>query len=200
MKKWICMGIMLLSLSGAEARVGFGIRAGVAYASLTQLVDEKVAYGDRLGFCVAGIVDIPFSRKFSLRPELVILNLGGAYDVEYPVEEQPYLRMERIKSSYYSLQMPLNVTYKILVNNWQFCVYGGPSVAVSTPVREKVLPEERKFRPFDVGMGVGFHVQHRRVFTSIYTHSGLIDRQSRKQSHESQLYQNSVIFSLGYWF
>ncbi|MDR1676614.1 MAG: PorT family protein [Tannerella sp.] len=200
MEKWICLGIMVLFSFGVEARVGFGIRAGVSYASLTQIVDEEVTYGDRLGFCAAGLMDIPLSRKFSLRPELVILNLGGAYDVEYLVEEQPYLRIERIKSSYYALQMPLNLTYKILVNNWQFGVYGGPSVSVSTPVREKVLPEERKFRPFDVGMGVGFYVQHRRVFTSIYTHSGLVDRQTRKQSHESQLYQNSVVFSFGYWF
>jgi hypothetical protein len=200
MEKWICLGIMVLFSFNVEAKVGFGIRGGISYASLTQIVDEQVTYGDRLGFSVAGLIDIPLSRKCSLRPELAILNLGGAYDVEYLVEEQPYLGIERIESSYYSLQIPLNFTYKILVNNWQFGVYGGPSVAVSTPVRERVLPEERKFRPFDIGMGIGFYVQHHRVFTSIYTHSGLIDRQTRKQSHESQLYQNSVILSLGYWF
>jgi hypothetical protein len=200
MKKWIFLEIIVLFSSGVEARVGFGVRGGISYASLTQIVDEQVTYGDRLGFCVAGLMDIPFSRKCALRPELVILNLGGAYNVEYLVEEQPYLKIERIESSYYSLQIPLNFTYKILANNWQFGVYGGPSMSVSTPVREKVLPEERKFRPFDIGVGVGFYVQHRRVFTSIYTHSGLIDRQTRKQSHESQLYQNSVVFSLGYWF
>jgi hypothetical protein len=191
---------MALFSFDAGARVGFGVRAGLSYASLTQIVDEKVTYGDRLGVCVAGLVDIPLSRKFSLRPELVVLNLGGSYDVEYVTEGQPYLRVERVKSSYYSLQVPVNFTYKILVNNWQFGVYGGPSLSVSTPVREKVLPEERRFRPFDVGMGVGFYVQHRRLFTSIYTHSGLVDRRTRKQSHESQLYQNSVALSLGYWF
>jgi hypothetical protein len=200
MKKWICMSLMALFSFDAGAQVGFGIRAGVSYASLTQIVDEKVTYGDRLGACVAGLVDIPLSRKFSLRPELVLLNLGGAYDVEY-VTEGPYLKVERVKSSYYSLQIPLNFTYKIFVNNWQFGVYGGPALSVSTPVREKVLPaEERKFRPFDVGMGVGFYVQHRRLFTSLYTCSGLVDRRTRKQSHESQLYQNIVALSLGYWF
>jgi hypothetical protein len=200
MKKWVYVGMMVLFSFWMEAKVGFGIRAGVSYASLTQIVDEQVTYGDRLGFCAAGLFDIPLSQKFSLRPELVILNLGGAYDVEYVVEEQPYLRIERIESSYYSLQIPLNITYKILGHNWQFGVYGGPSLSVSTPVRERVFSEERKFRPFDLGVGVGFYVQHHRIFTSIYTCSGLIDRQTRKHSYESQLYQNSVTLSLGYWF
>jgi hypothetical protein len=198
MKKWIYVGMMMFSF-GVEAKVGFGIRGGISYAALTQIVDEQVTYGDRLGFCAAGLLDIPLSRKCSLRPELVIQNLGGAYDFEYKADEGLVLRKERIESSYYSLQIPVNFTYKIFVNHWQFGVYGGPSVSVSTPVRERALAGGRRFRPLDLGLGVGFYVQHRRVFTSLYTCSGLIDRQSRKQSYESQLYQNSVVFSLGCW-
>jgi hypothetical protein len=199
MKKWIFTGLMALLSWEVGAQVTFGVRAGLSYTSLTQMIEEEVTYGGRMGFCLAGLLDIPISQRFSLRPELAVLNLGGTYYVEYMVEKNPYIEIERHKSNYYSIQLPVNFTYKISSGIWQFGVYGGPFVSVSTQAREKDVLEERKFRPFDVGAGTGLYVQYRRVFTSIYVHSGFIDRQIHKRSHESQLYQNNVIFSLGYW-
>jgi hypothetical protein len=191
---------MTLLSGGAGAQVAFGVRAGGTYASLTQIVEEKVTYGGQLGFSVAGLIDIPVAPKFSVRPELALVNLGGAYYVEYRDDKQPQFDVERRKSNYYSLQIPVNFVYKIPVNDWQFCVYGGPSVSVSTQVREKEFDGERKFRSFDCGAGAGFSVRLQHVFSSVYMHSGFIDRRIRKESHESQLYQNSVTLSLGYWF
>ncbi|MDR2469323.1 MAG: PorT family protein [Tannerella sp.] len=199
MKKWICIGIATLLAGGMKAQIAFGIRAGISYASLTQLIEEEVRSGGRIGFSMAGLTDIPLSPRFSLRPEIAIVNLGGTYYMLYRTDKQ--IEMERHRSNYYSIQAPINMVYKIFSNDWQFGIYGGPSVAVSTQVREKTLrEEERKFRPFDVGAGAGFYVQFRRVFSSIYVHTGILDRQTRKSSGESQLYQNNVVFSLGYWF
>jgi hypothetical protein len=191
----------MLSCS-VKAQVTLGLRAGVSYASLTQIVEEEVTYGGRVGFSIAGLMDIPLSRRFSLRPELAVMNLGGAYYIEYAVDNHPRLEIERRKCNYYAIQVPVNFVYKIPVNDWQFGVYGGPSVSISTQVREKGIleEEERKFRPFDIGAGVGLYVQHRKVFFSIYSHTGFLDRQTRKQPNESQLYQNNVTFSFGYWF
>ena len=186
-------------VGGMKAQVTFGIRAGISYASLTQMIEEEVKYGGRIGFSMAGLTDIPLSSRFSLRPEIALVNLGGTYYMLYRTDKQ--IEMERHKSNYYSIQAPINVVYKIFSKDWQFGVYGGPSIAVSTQVREKTLrEEERTFRPFDVGTGIGFYVQLRRVFSSIYMHTGILDRQTRKSSGESQLYQNNVVFSLGYWF
>ena len=199
MKKWIYIGIVMSLVGGMKAQVTFGIRAGISYASLTQMIEEEVKYGGRIGFSMAGLTDIPLSSRFSLRPEIALVNLGGTYYMLYRTDKQ--IEMERHKSNYYSIQAPINVVYKIFSKDWQFGVYGGPSIAVSTQVREKTLrEEERTFRPFDVGTGIGFYVQLRRVFSSIYMHTGILDRQTRKSSGESQLYQNNVVFSLGYWF
>jgi hypothetical protein len=154
-----------------------------------------------VGFSVAGLMDIPLSRKFSLRPELSVVNLGGNYYVKYAIENQPYIQIERRKCNYYSAQVPINLAYKISVSDWQFGVYAGPSISLSTPFREKgFLEEDRTFRPFDIGAGAGLYVQHRKVFFSIYTYNGFLDKQIRKLPDESQLYQNNVTFSFGYWF
>jgi hypothetical protein len=200
MRKWIGIGIVAMCSCFVEAQVTFGGRAGVSYASLTQIVDEEITYGGHVGFSVAGLMDIPLSPKFSLRPELAFVNLGGTYYIEYVSDRRPYLDMERRKCNYYSIQVPVNFTYKIHLNNWRFGVYGGPSVSVSTQVREKGFQDEREFRPVDIGAGAGLYVQHRQVFCSIYTHTGFLDRQTRKQPNESQLYQNNVTLSFGYWF
>ncbi|MDR1896798.1 MAG: PorT family protein [Prevotellaceae bacterium] len=200
MKKWMFTGFIIMFSSAVNAQITFGIRAGISYASLTQIIEEQVTYGGRVGFSVAGLMDIPLSRKFSLRPELSFASLGGAYYLEYMAENPIHFRVEQNEYNYYSIQVPIHLAYKIMVNDWRFGVYGGPSVSVSTQIREEKVPDERKFRPFDIGSGMGFYVECRKVFFSIYTYTGFIDRQTRKQANESQLYQNNVTFSFGYWF
>jgi hypothetical protein len=200
MKKWIYTGMVALLYGGAAAQVTFGVRAGATYASLTQIVDEEVTSDGRIGFSAGGLMDIPVVRNFSLRPELSLISLGGAYYVANTEGWLSGFDKERHEISYYSVRIPVNAAYKIRSSDWLFCVYGGPSLSVSTQVREKGFREKRRFRPIDAGLGAGFSVQHRHVFTSICINSGLLDRQARKTSGESQLYQNSVTLSLGYWF
>jgi hypothetical protein len=197
MKKWICLPVLLgLSLI-AEAQVTFGIRAGIAYTSLTQMIDEEVTYGGRMGLNMAGLMDIPLSQKFALRPELSFISQGGAYSLEFMAEETFW---QRYKRNYYSIQVPLNITYKIFLHEWQIGVYGGPTISLSTQVTEREGLEERRFRSFDVGIGAGFYVERQNLFFTIYSHSGLVDRLEEKRPGESHILQNNVIFSFGYWF
>jgi hypothetical protein len=182
-----------------KAQVSFGVRGGVAYSSLTQIVEDRVRYGGKVGYSVAGIMDIPFSRKFALRPELSLVYQGGSYYPGY-VDVSPFNRTkDRLKCDYHSVQIPVNVMYKIALTDWMFGIYAGPSVTFSTEVKEKRL-SERKFRPFDIGMGSGLHVECKRVFFTIYAHSGFLDRLKYKQTSESEVYQNNVTCSFGYWF
>jgi hypothetical protein len=122
-----------------QAQITFGVRGGISYTSLTQIVEEEVTYGGRAGFSVAGLMDIPLSQKFALRPELALVNLGGVYYVEYVTDHQPHLQIEKKKCNYYSIQVPMNITYKIIFYDWRFGVSAGPTVSLSTPVREKSL-------------------------------------------------------------
>ena len=99
--------LMMCLLSWAmEAKITWGVRAGLSYSSLTQIVDEEVTYGGRLGFGVSGLADIPLSRKFSLCPELVFINQGGSYDYTYFVYNDK--KEGRHTCNYYSLQLPVN--------------------------------------------------------------------------------------------
>ena len=197
MKKWLLIYLIVGFSLSAKAQVTFGARGGITYTSLTQTINEEVTYGGRVGFNVAGLMDIPFHRRLSLRPELSFINQGGAYSLEFKKDETFWARYKR---NYYAVQIPLNLTYKMLLNGWQIGVYGGPSASLSTQVKEKEGLEERRFRSFDIGMGTGFYVEYQNVFFTIYSHTGLLDRLADKRPHESHIYQNNVIFSFGYWF
>jgi hypothetical protein len=93
-----------------------------------------------------------------------------------------------------------NLTTTFLRNDLQVGVYGGPSITLSSQVKETEDFEVRRFRPFDVGVGIGLYVEYHKVFFTIYTHTGLLDRLEARHPNESKLYQNNVMFSFGYWF
>ena len=197
MKKWIFIPVLMWLTLSVKAQITFGARAGIAYTSLTQVIDEEVTYGGRIGYNIAGLMDIPLHRKFSLRPELSFLSQGGAYSLEFREKETLW---QRYKRNYYAVQVPINFTYKMFVNEWQFGAYGGPSFSLSTKVKEREGLEERRFRTFDIGIGAGFYVERNNLFFTIYSHTGLVDRLAEKRHGESHIFQNNVIFSFGYWF
>ena len=196
MKKWLFIYLILCLAFSAKAQLSFGARAGITYTSLTQVIDGDVTYGGRVGFSVAGMLDIPLNRVFSLRPEPSFISQGGAYSLEFT--EEPFWK--RYKRNYYAVQIPVNITYKIFLNEWQIGIYCGPTVSLSTPVIEREGWEERRFRTFDMGIGAGFYVQYYNLFFTIYSHPGLLDRLEEKRPNESRIYQNNVMFSFGYWF
>lgn len=47
----------------AMAQVSFGVRAGGAYSSLIQKVEDTYEAGARFGFSIAGLADIPLSKN-----------------------------------------------------------------------------------------------------------------------------------------
>lgn len=198
MKKGGLILMMCLLSWAMEAKITWGARAGLSYSSLTQIVDDQVTYGGRLGFSVAGLADIPLSRKFSICPELAFVNQGGSYGYIFLVNDN---RKEgRHTCNYYSLQLPVNLVYKINLGSWQMGIQAGPFFSVSTRERERHEWKTRDFRPFDIGAGTGLYVEHRRVFFSVYAQTGFINKLREKQSSESQIYQNDVTFSFGYRF
>jgi len=197
MKKWIFAYLILCVTFTTHAQLTFGARAGVTYTSLTQEIDGVVTYGGRIGYSVAGLLDIPLNRNFSLRPEIALISQGGAYSLEFM--EEPFWK--RYKRNYFTVQIPANFSYLVYRNNeWQIGVYAGPTISLSTKITEREGLEERRFRTFDVGIGEGFYVQYYNLFFTIYSHSGLLDRLEDKFPNESRLFQNNVMFAFGYWF
>lgn len=198
MKKGGLILMMCLLSWTMEAKITWGARAGLSYSSLTQIVDDQVTYGGRLGFSVAGLADIPLSRKFSICPELAFVNQGGSYGYIFLVNDNR--KQGQHTCNYYSLQLPVNLVYKINLGSWQMGIQAGPFFSVSTRERERHEWKTRDFRPFDIGAGTGLYVEHRRVFFSVYAQTGFINKLREKQPSESQIYQNDVTFSFGYRF
>ena len=198
MKKWLIFVMICLFSLPAAAKISWGVRAGLSYSSLTQIIDEEVTYGGRMGFNIAGLMDIPLSNRFSLRPELAFVSQGGAYDYIYTVDEE--VVTGRHTCVYYTAQIPVNLAYKIYYNEWILGLQAGPFVSLSTREREKNDWNVRDFRSFDIGAGAGLYVEYKKAYFSVYANTGFLDRLKEKQPRESQIYQNNVTFSFGYWF
>ena len=83
MKKYLLLLLAGLWTCAAQAKIIPGVRLGLSYNQLTQIVDEEVTYGGRIGFEAAGLLDIPLSQRFSIVPELAVASEGGAYNYLY---------------------------------------------------------------------------------------------------------------------
>ena len=104
MRKIGLLLIAVMMILPAMAQVSFGVRAGGAYSSLIQKVEDTYEAGARFGFSIAGLADIPLSKnkKWSLRPEVAFVNQGGAY---YSNQDIHGMALHN-KCWYYSLQIP----------------------------------------------------------------------------------------------
>ena len=71
--------IMMIAIVPAMAQVEFGVRVGGAYSSLIQKINRTYESGARFGYSVAGLADIHLKNRWSLRPEIAIINQGGSY-------------------------------------------------------------------------------------------------------------------------
>ena len=111
MRKIGLLLIAVMMILPAMAQVSFGVRAGGAYSSLIQKVEDTYEAGARFGFSIAGLADIPLSKnkKWSLRPEVAFVNQGGAY---YSNQDIHGMALHN-KCWYYSLQIPVNVAYTL---------------------------------------------------------------------------------------
>ena len=69
MRKIGLLLIAVMMILPAMAQVSFGVRAGGAYSSLIQKVEDTYEAGARFGFSIAGLADIPLSKnkKWSVR-------------------------------------------------------------------------------------------------------------------------------------
>ena len=188
MRKIGLLLIAVMMILPAMAQVSFGVRAGGAYSSLIQKVEDTYEAGARFGFSIAGLADIPLSKnkKWSLRPEVAFVNQGGAY---YSNQDIHGMALHN-KCWYYSLQIPVNVAYTFTFTDVHLSVFAGPTFDWSL----------KDLKPCDFGMNVGLSVEYSNFFFSVSSLCGMIDRRALKRDGETSVYQNNVTFSLGYYF
>lgn len=194
-------------MASAAAQVTFGVRAGGAYSSLIQNVENTYRAGARFGFSVAALADIPVYRRLSVRPEVAFVNQGGSFLADY---EMDGAKNSFNKCSYYSIQIPVNLAYAFVFNDVRLGVFAGPALDFSLFGKMRTRgehvdihfgdTEKTDLRSFDLGVNVGFQVEYKNLFFSIGAFCGTLDRLAVRGEGESSLYQNNVTFSLGYLF
>ncbi|MDH6535606.1 PorT family protein [Parabacteroides sp. 52] len=198
--------VMLMAILPATAQVAFGVRAGASYSSLTQKVGTTYESGARMGYSIAGMMDIPLYRRFSLRPEIAFANQGGAW---YSVPEMGNMAL-RNRCWYYSLQVPVNLAFTFPIMDVRVSILCGPVAdfslfgrMTSRQTGEDLVfgnTQEKDLKPFDLAVNAGLAVEYKRYFFSINSLCGTFDRRAVKREGESRLFQNNVTFSLGYFF
>lgn len=201
----LLIAVMLMTLP-LSAQVTFGVRAGGAYSSLIQKINDKAEAGARFGFSVAGLMDIPLCGNWSLRPELAFVNQGGGY---YSGQEMGGMALYN-KCWYYSMQIPVNVAYTFTFTDVRLSLFAGPAFdwslfgkMNSREIKPDLLfgvSEEKDLKPCDLGVNMGLGVEYSNFFFSVNAMCGTIDRRATKRENESSVYQNNVTFSLGYYF
>jgi hypothetical protein len=203
--KWILIGCIATVAMPVGAKVTFGVRAGLARTAFTQKVDLDYQSGSRMGYSIAGLVDIPFYQRFSFRPEIALANRGGEY---FTLRDEAGLPQLRYKANYYSLQIPLRLAFNIPISGVRMAVYAGPAPDFHLGGKMKMMGRgeeapptlEKKMKAFDFSVNGGIAVEYKNIFFSIDTFHGTSDRRTDIYENESPVYQNSVTFSLGYFF
>ena len=202
----LLIGLSLLLVVPATAKITWGVRAGGAYSALIQKVNDAYESGARFGFSLATLTDIPLKGRWSLRPEVAFVNQGGNY---YSAPGMAVMSLYN-KCWYYSLQIPVNMAYTIPVSDIDMAIYAGPVFDWSlfgkmdsrdnNPDLHFGVTEEKDLKPCDLGVSVGLAVEYNRFFFSVGGVLGTIDRRAVKRDGETSVFQNNVTFSLGYFF
>lgn len=199
---------LLASIVSAFAQVEFGVRLGGAYSSLVQRLDKTYESGGRIGFSVAGLMQLPIYKGLSFVPEVGLIYQDGDY-YSYPTDEGMTIHN---MYKYYSLQVPLDLAYTFNISDVRLSVFAGPTLDVSLAGKMKTeetgvesdiefgKKEEPNLRTIDLGINVGLSVEYSRFFFSINNVAGVLDRRTVKRKDESMLFQNNVTFSVGYFF
>ena len=199
---------LLASIVSVFAQVEFGVRLGGAYSSLVQRLDKTYESGGRIGFSVAGLMQLPIYKGLSFVPEVGLIYQGGDY-YSYPTDEG---MTTHNMYKYYSLQVPLDLAYTFNISDVSLSVFAGPTLDVSLAGKMKTeetgvesdiefgKKEEPNLRTIDLGINVGLSVEYSRFFFSINNVAGVLDRRTVKRKDESMLFQNNVTFSVGYFF
>lgn len=201
--------ILILTVLPVLSQVTFGVRGGLAYSSLVQKVGETNESGNRLGYSVAGLTEIPLHKiykRLSIRSELALAYQGGGY---YSGQDFDGMALYN-KCRYYSILVPVNLVFTFPFYDIRASLYAGPSFNYSLfgkmTSRDTDISlhfghtDEKDLRPFDLGVNFGLAIEYNKYIFSIIANCGTLDRRAVKRDGESSVYQNNVTFSIGYYF
>ena len=133
-----------VAANAQDKPVSFGIKAGVAFPSITaSSMGISLNTSSKTSFYVGGIADINISPIFSFQPGLTYVGKGGKFDVRQMAEElgadpEDLEGVDNITMNYGYLELPLNLLANFDAGAGKFFIGAGPYAAYALSANVKI--------------------------------------------------------------
>jgi opacity protein-like surface antigen len=201
MKKVLLLLVCISLAIGVDAQMRFGAKVGGTLSNFTVKSDgEKVDnFKSGIGFQIGGVLEYSFTESFALQPELLY--------VMHNLKRTPG---EGVKMAYQvnDIQLPINLKYKMGVENLKFYAAAGPyfGYLVSATAKRTIAGEtssqdmfgnDSKMRHLDFGIGVGFGVELSKITVGVGYQYGIANLDGED---DSSIRLGTFNLSVGYFF
>jgi hypothetical protein len=187
---------------GVKAQLRYGVKAGGTLSDFTlksngKTVDESKA---GIGFNIGGMLEYSFTGALSLQPELLY--------VIHNIKDKDNIFSAKSKTQLQSIQLPVNLKYKMGVENLQFYVAAGPYLEYLVSAKSKTTSGSTKrtynlfgdgssLKHLNFGLGVGFGVEITKFTVGVGYQYGLVNLTKVKNSSQKL---GAFNLSAGYFF
>jgi opacity protein-like surface antigen len=148
MKKVLLIILGIALTYGVDAQLRYGVKLGGTLSSLYMKAEGESDSSDpKIGIKAGGILEYSFSPYFALQPELLYINNGGKFE-------------DDLLFNLHSLQLPVNVKYKMGTEKLKFYVTAGPYLGYIFAARLKNGPVSIDAFDEEVNTGTGLELKH----------------------------------------
>jgi hypothetical protein len=207
MKKFLILFVSVLFAFGVNAQVRFGVKAGGTLSNLSAKYDGKKedVFKPGIGFNLGGVLEYSFSESIALQPELLY--------VMHNIKDKEADDGSEVKNPRYqvqSIQLPVNIKYKIGTEQLKFYVSAGPYLEYLASAKAKAESEGisvsvdlfnkengMEMKHFNFGVGAGFGVEISKFTVGVGYQLGLANLTG---ADKVSMKNRSAYLSVGYFF
>ncbi|AWK07315.1 PorT family protein [Flavobacterium crocinum] len=203
MKKIILSAMAVMAFGFANAQeVKYGVKGGLNLSSLSGDTDG-MDLKSKFGFHAGGFVEIKFSEKFAIQPELLYSTQGTRFD---DMEVEGYKTKTCFNFDY--INVPVMFKYFAVE---KFFIEAGPQIGFLTSAKARVKVDQlnidnkedikENFESIDFGLnfGAGYEFTE-NIFASARYNLGLANIAKTEAGDDSKVHNGVFSVSVGYKF
>lgn len=205
MKKIILTAIAILAFGLTNAqKAQFGIKGGLNVANQNYSVDGFPSPSSIIGFHIGGFVDIKFSDKFSIQPELLYSTQGSKFNLTVNNNGTDYNTDNVFKLQY--VNIPVMFKYYVVE---KFSLEAGPQIGfltsskMETTVLGQTVSQNAKdfFESVDFGLNLGAGYEFtKKISAGVRYNFGLANVAKTDSGSNDKVTNGVFLVSLGYKF
>lgn len=152
-KVLLSLGAALLFAVGAQAQVGYGLKAGVNLGKYSNVTDEESDYQkNNVSFYLTGFADLPVAPQFSIQPGVSLQGKGNKFEASGDLADGSWT------TNVMSIEVPVNAVYYIPAGAGNVFLGAGPYVGFNVSGKHKVegsFGDSEASEEFDIEFGSG---------------------------------------------